>query len=293
MTRAVATVALLLTALVAGCTGGPGTTPDDVPEAFDDVEVTETTGAIRGIVVSEAIVPIADVLVQLTNGRNQTTDEQGAFVFNGLEPGDYFVSASKAGYVTQQQSASVKAGDEMPPITKIMLPADVLAQPFAEIYQWTGFLQCGVNLVVRSANPCAFTGSDNVHDFPWGAGDRVPDFAQAEAVWTGTQPAGNWLSMNFHDPNGATGTESCHVVNSESPAILNVTQQEILDCEGEEASKLTVRLFPGASDGTPPQPTVLANQQYEVYIQYFFGFVPRAGYTLAGDGVCDVPEKCT
>jgi hypothetical protein len=293
MRRSVALSALLLTVLFAGCSGSPGGgAAEPEPDAFDDVEVTETTGAIRGIVVSEAIVPIADVLVALTDGRNQTTDAEGAFVFNGLEPGDYFVSASKAGYLSQQQSATVVAGGE-PPITKILLPADIGAQPFSELYQWTGFLQCGANLIVRSANPCAFTGSDNVHVFEWSANGRIPDFAQAEAIWTGTQPAGNWLAMNFHDPNGATGTESCYTVNSESPAILNVTMEEIVACEGEEAEKLTVRLFPGASDGTPSQPTVLANQQYDVYIQYFFGFVPRAGYTLAADGLCDVPAKCT
>ncbi len=284
----------LLAAALAGCSGGGPSEPSTAdPSAFEGVQVTDTTGAIRGIVYDAAVVPLPDALVQLTNGPNTTTDAQGAFVFSNLEPGDYFLMVTKAGYLATQQSVAVVAGQTEPPVTKVQLVLDAAQQPFVELYQWTGFLQCGVNLVARSVNPCAFSGSDNVHEFGWSAPGRLPDFAQAEAIWEGTQPAGNWLSMNFWDPEGATGTESCYVVNSQSPAILNATQQMIVDCEGEDASKMTVRLFPGASDGTPPQPTVLANQQYDVYIQYFFGFVPRAGYTLAAEGPCDTPAKCT
>jgi hypothetical protein len=291
MLRPVALAALLLTLLFAGCADDPGADgAEPEPEAFDDVQVTDTTGAIRGIVVSEAIVPIPDVLVQLVDGRNQTTDAEGAFVFNGLEPGDYFVTATKAGYITQQQSATVVAGDKLPPITKILLPVSTEDRPFTELYQWSGFLQCGAWAFVVTTNPCAFTGSDNVHDFPWSA-DRIPDFFQAEAIFTGTQPTGNWLDFSVNDPNGLN--TSCFGVNSESPAILNNTQDAIIDCEGDKATKITLKIFPGATEGTPPTPTILANQQYDIYVQYFFGFVPRAGYTLAADGVCDIPEKCS
>ena len=291
--RPLPVVAILAASLLAGCTdGGPSADPADDPSAFDDVQVSDTTGAIRGIVYDATITPLPGALVQVTGGPNATTDDQGAFVFSNLQPGDYFLTVTKAGYLATQQSVGVVAGQLEPPVTKVQLLVDAAQQPFVELYQWTGFLQCGANLIVRSVNPCAFSGSDNVHDFPWGADGRIPEYAQAEAIWQGTQPAGNWLSMNYWDPDGATGTESCKVVNSESPLMLNFTQEEIAACEGDEASKLTVRLFPGSSDGTPPQPTILANQQYDVYIQYFFGFVPRADYRLAVDGPCNSVEQC-
>lgn len=293
MARVVASLALLLTVVLAGCSSSPSGAPADepTPDAFNDVQVTDTTGAIRGIVFDEAITPIPGVLVTLAGGQNKTTDDQGAFVFNALQPGDYFLTASKLGFNSIQQSATVVAGEKNPAITKIQLTVDVESRPFTELYQWSAFLQCGANAFVVTTNPCAFSGSDNVHDFPWGATGRLPDFFQAEAIWTGTQPAGNWLSMSVHDP--ATTNSSCFGVNSESPAILNRTTEAIVECEGEEAVKLTLKIFPGSSGDTPPIPTVLTNQQYDVYMQYFFGFTPRAGYTLAADGPCDVPEKCT
>lgn len=293
MTRAIASFTLVLTALLAGCAGDPGGdgTTEPEPDAFDGVQVSDTTGAIRGIVFDESITPLVDVLVSLSDGANRTTDDQGAFVFDNLAPGDYFVSASKPGFNAMQQSVSVVAGIEEPPITKIQLTVNVADQPFTELYQWTGFLQCGAWAVAVTTNPCAFSGSDNVHDFPWSASGRIPDFFQAEAIWTGTQPTGNWLDFSVNDPNGLN--TSCFGVNSESPAILNNTKEAIIACEGDEATKLTLKIFPGATNDTPPTPTILANQQYDIYVQYFFGFTPRAGYTLAADGVCDIPEKCS
>ena len=291
--RQVAVALALLAAMLAGCAdgGAPATESTTDPAAFEEVQVSSTTGAIRGVVYNEAIVPIADVLVQLAGGANKTTDDQGAFVFSNLEPGDYFITASKTGYFTVQQSTTVVAGEVAPPVTKIQLLVDVANQPFVELYQWTAFLQCGAWAIVVTTNPCAATGSDNVHPFPWGATGRIPDAFQAEAIWTGTQPLGNYLSFSAHEP-GSVPPSSCYGVNSESPAILNKTKQDIIDCYGEEATEVQIKLFPGATPGTPPTPTVLANQQYDVYMQYFFGFVPRDGYSLAVDGPCISPEQC-
>lgn len=287
MLRPVALSALLLTALVAGCADSPGTDgSEDQPAAFNEVEVTDTTGAIRGIVVSEAVVPIPDVVVKLTDGSNQTTDAEGAFVFNGLEPGDYFLTATKAGYISQQQSATVVAGEKTPPITKVMLPVDQAARPFTEILPWTAFLQCGAYVVAGSVNPCFLTGSDNVHSFEFGSSGRIPDYVLLEAIWDGTQPLGNNLWIMTLEENRET-----REANGPSPLVVNATKQNIIDAHGNDTESIGVRLFPGvASDGTP---TVVTNQRYEIYVTFFYGFTPRPGYSLAVDGPCDVPEKCS
>lgn len=292
--RGVAAALAVVGVLIAGCSDPAAVEQDPVeaPIAFENLEVTETKGLIRGLVISETITPIAGAQVDLRlpdGAVTQTSDAQGAFVFNDLEPGDYFLSASKPGYFPVQASATVVAGVDEPPIVKIQLVIDVENQPYTELLQWSGFLQCGAAIpFVGSLNPCALTGSDNVHEFPFGS-NRTPDFAQAEAVWTGTQPLGNYLSFGFYDPDSLASNWKS--VNTGSPAVVNATAEEIVDAVGEDADKLIVRLFPGTGpDGT--NPTVVVEQRYDVYVTYFYGFVPPPGWIFVVDGPCLDGEQC-
>ena len=309
MLRPVALSALLLTALVAGCADTPSGDNALVaePEAFNEVEVTDTTGAIRGIVVSEAIVPIADVLVQLVDGRNQTTDAEGAFVFNGLEPGDYFLSASKPGYFTQQASTTVVAGEKEPAITKILLLADALAQPYAQTLQWDGYLSCGVMwssgtladapypLYIGSyagANACGVEAIPLVGDgrfigqFEFASG-RIPDFVQAEGVWEGTQPLSNDLTMGFW----RGGSNDWKFVYGTSPLVLTTNSTEIIDTFDENKTDLPMRMFPGQSDD-PASLVVTTNQAFTVFQTQFYGFLPREGWLFIDSGACITPDDC-
>jgi hypothetical protein len=40
-------------------------------------------------------------------------------------------------------------------------------------------------------------------------------------------------------------------------------------------------------------PTALTNQQYDIYVQYFYRFTPREDYALAIEGPCASPEQCS
>lgn len=296
--------ALLLTVLLAGCTSETQTDePSEAPAAFDDVVVTDSTGAIRGVVVSESIVPIEGALVVLAGGQNRTTDADGAFVFNGLEAGDYFLTVSKLGYFTVQSSASVVAGQAEPPITKVTLLVDEASRPFAELLQWSGFFGCGFgtnggnNPVTGGAgvNPCAadalacdFAGvcllnTANTHTFEFGGG-TIPTFAQAEMVWTGSQPLGNALSLGWHD----SGTADFKGIDGESPLVLPTNRTEILEAHEEDITSLLVRVFPGSSQ----ELTVTLQQRFDVYVTYFYGFEPREGWAFVNDGACLIPEDC-
>jgi hypothetical protein len=301
--RAVLVVALLIATLVAGCSGN-GTTPpatDVVPEAFQQIQVTATTGAIRGIVVSEAVVPIANVTVKLLSvNKTKTTDAQGAFVFTDLEGGDYFLSVSKTGYFSVQASATVTPGLAEPPIVKVQLKVDISTQPYTELLKWTGFFACGVGTdgggaVHAGVNPCAvdaitcdlsgvcLLGSSNVHEFVFGT-PRVPEWAQAEAVWEGTQPLGNYLNMGWYD----SGTADFKSATGTSPLTVPTDHAEIVKVHTENATSLTVRIFPGGSQSL----TVTLQQKFDVYVTYFYGFVPREGWTFVADGECTTPEQC-
>ncbi|MEK6976416.1 MAG: carboxypeptidase-like regulatory domain-containing protein [Candidatus Thermoplasmatota archaeon] len=285
MLRAVATLALLLTAILAGCSADPSPANSaQEPEAFEDVEVTDTTGAIRGYVVNEAIVPIADVVVRLTGGANQTTDAEGAFVFNGLEPGDYFVSASKLGYTTQQASATVVAGEE-PPITKIMLPADKNSAPFATQQTWDGFIMCAFMVANGNlgAQACGPLDDRFIHWFAMDSG--IPTYVQAEMVWTSTQALGNALDLEFYDG----GTWHFKVVNGESPLVINATKDEIIEWWDANETLLPMRVWPSGAEAV----SVAYNQQFTVYMTMFYNITPRQGWTMIEDGACDPVSKCS
>jgi len=276
---------LLLTAAVAsGCaTKADSSSTSDVPTEIQTVAVTKETGAIRGIVFDPAIHPLANVTVKL-GGVNETvkTSATGSFSFTDLKAGTYFLMASKAGYQSAQTSHDVVAGDDQPPLVKIQLLEDASGRPFLELQEWKAFLQCGVWAVAVTTNPCFATGSDNVHEFVIG-GNGTPQKALLEAVWDGTQPLGNWLDLSF---DGA-----CKGANVASPAAINATRAEIVKC-GAGQTQLMVRVFPGATPGTPPVPTVVVNQDYAIYMTYFYGFDPRPDYTFVKDGACDPITVC-
>src|SRR5688572_21410353 len=92
---------LLAATALAGCSGdaSPKDREPAVPDgAFDGLNVkpTDETGIVRGVVVDEAIAPLeaAKVTLQGPGGSQETeTNALGAFGFDGLEPGTYFVKA--------------------------------------------------------------------------------------------------------------------------------------------------------------------------------------------------------
>jgi hypothetical protein len=87
------------------------------------------TGSVRGRVTAANGVPLrgAEVRVRDPNGRENrlaTTDEEGRYQVDNLVPGEWSVSASKGGYITQQydprgSSPTERGPFPMPPTTTI------------------------------------------------------------------------------------------------------------------------------------------------------------------------------
>lgn len=311
MLRPVALLALVLTAMFAGCADSPsgGDGAEAEPEAFQEVEVTDTTGAIRGVVVSEAIVPIAGVIVQLVDGTNQTTDDEGAFVFNGLAPGDYFVSASKAGYITQQQAATVVAGEE-PPITKILLPVDPGALgPFYQEYVFDGYIQCSTTAVA-----VAFAACSAINLFAPVTDDRfgvtyemksTPSWIQTEMHWDSTQAAGGEMSVQYSwDCGNENGGFLCdYGVGGKSPLLLRANATAIAEInEGDyNGTSLFVRSFNEGLKETDNVPGVgnlpgggvglTLNQKFTYYTHIFYGYTPPEDWVYSTDSTVPQPPK--
>lgn len=135
---------LLVAATLAGCSGGgSGSGPGDEPPGLD---VTDSTGGIRGIVVDQSVVPVEGATVTLAGGQTTKSGSTGLFNFTGLAPGDYFLSVTKLGYLGVQASANVVAGVSDPPIVKVLLERVSTLAPYVDFYKLDGFYECGFAL---------------------------------------------------------------------------------------------------------------------------------------------------
>lgn len=133
-------VLALLSTVLAGCAGGGGGDPvDDVPT----LDVTSTTGGIRGVVVDDSIRPIKGATVEIVStGESVSTDETGLFAFSDLEAGQYFVKASHPLYDVQQQTTEVVAGVADPLPVKFLLKRLINADPYLTIEKFDGYIVC-------------------------------------------------------------------------------------------------------------------------------------------------------
>ncbi len=311
MVKVLLVAGLLLATLVSGCTNDPTTSGDDgpAPAAFNDVVVTSTTGAIRGVVVTQAIVPIEGALVVLAGGKNQTSDADGAFVFNGLEPGDYFLTVSKVGYLTVQASAVVVAGKADPAVTKVTLLLDASAfRPFVQEYVFDGFIQCSFTLVAVAFAACSAANifvpiTDDRFGVTYDMTQR-PTWLQTEMVWQSTQAAGSEMSLQYSwgcDTNG--GFLCDHGVGGVSPLLLIANATAIDEINGGDynGTGLFVRSFNrGLRESDPDIPGygsapggglgMTLNQRFTYYSHFFYGYEPTAGWRFSsGEGVPQPP----
>lgn len=148
-----AAVALfIVAALLSGCAGkgaddgtvvklGDGSTV----ELHEDPAPESGKGSISGVVVDDAIRPLAGVLVAVS-GKDAAvaTDETGLFVVADLEPGLYTLQANATGYLPIQTTAEVVAGDTAK--VRIVLATDPTPQPVHVTLQFDGFIQAGNGL---------------------------------------------------------------------------------------------------------------------------------------------------
>jgi hypothetical protein len=315
-------LALLFTAgALSGCA-----TPDKAgtePQAdFSTLglDATATTGVLRGIVVDDAIRPIAGANVTLSpaaNGAAVTTAE-GTFGFDGLAAGTYFVRVSKAGYNDTQAAADVVAGVAEPPITKVLLVRNPATAPYVEALTFNGFLSFGASIGITSVgttiNPSISEALDD-HSI-WNAKVSVlPAWAQGELVWEQNQPAGGELIWEMVE--GGTNDFRGHRETSTSPALAFWNTTVLAENASSVLSDgIDYRFFGGPhpllapgggavppADQCPTVPTVVlgdrnpctfgygltVQQRADAYVHHFYNFAPPEGWRFTKDGAPVVP----
>ncbi|MGB1585656.1 MAG: carboxypeptidase-like regulatory domain-containing protein [Thermoplasmatota archaeon] len=155
---------LLLTTVLAGCADElPQEATDDLT-FDDDLSATDTTGVIRGVVVNDAIEPVAGATVLITGLEiTDETDEQGRFTFSNLEPGTYFLDVTKDLHTAVQANVEVQAGIDAPPVLKVQLNRLYSGDPYLVTMAMDGFFTCsqaGTIVWGYSSSPC--------HSIGWG-----------------------------------------------------------------------------------------------------------------------------
>lgn len=319
MTRILWAAALLVVPLLAGCTGSHAA-PRPVLQA------TPTTGILRGVVVDEAIRPLAGVAIRvpLAQGeRNATTGADGLFAFDGLGPGAYVVSARKLGFLDLQTTGNVTVGVAEPEALRVLMRADVLNAPAIESFQFNGFLECSVTAFYARAAACnpndateplctlpvqlCTGGPQNVTEDRFMAVHSVSRqsvrFLQSEMTW---EPVSQ-LSLNLRAVPGSRDPASGKVSDylpfeGASPLVMPMdggVAQGMLIGNGKE---LVVRVFSGYANGTAP-PTCLPSplgcpwgvgatyqQKFQVFTNVFYGFQPPEGWQFTRDGLPPIPS---
>lgn len=298
----------LVAAVLAGCSGGAGekAQADDLPA----LQATATTGVIRGVVVDDAIRPLANATVQARGpgGGNHTlqTDKDGFFGFTGLEPGTWFVTARKPAHQDAQQSLEVTAGVADPPAVKLLLAVIPGQQPFVTESKVEAFVQCivpGANLcAIANLYPCAVAGycqpvvddtSYVLYYDPLVSLQRAPDWFQTEVVWESTQSLSPDLAVlaSAHEPDDGAGRDERQKA-ARGPSSL------VLAWDGKEAGEWDMGTKKGVSYeifGHMEQTSavgslgVVLNQRVTFFLHAFYGYQPPDGWTFSADGTVPPP----
>lgn len=187
---------MVLAVVLAGCLDGAGTQDDDYDDIFEDVEVDQDKGIIRGVVFDETISPVAGASVEVMDTETTaTTGAEGAFLIEDLAPGNYFLRVSKGGFESVQTSTEVVAGLKSPPVLKVQLPRLPGSEPFVIPLSYDAFISCGFKTfnIVWNAFYCDPTGQlgmeendDSVRAFDIGRTDQ-PAYYQSEIDWEAAQ----------------------------------------------------------------------------------------------------------
>ncbi|MGB0651905.1 MAG: carboxypeptidase-like regulatory domain-containing protein [Thermoplasmatota archaeon] len=307
---------LVAALLLAGCSddGGAPELADTGEAPALDVTATATTGAVRGVVVDDAIRPVADVVVTLRTpdgAQEQTTDAQGRFAFSNVIPGTHFLSAASPAHEPAQVSVQVVAGVDEPPVTKILLARLFAADPYVISIKQAGFFECsqaGAILLYSSSN--CVTDYTKAVTGPPGLLQPLDNVTNQEREWHADVDAG-WqtvlFEMDWEPSTSGTSGQLGIVVSTYKP------EREGRHWFAEEETGKPLRLqidvgapHPSASGVEPaaippggmqdmsyfvsvkqdnwPVPAVALEQEFDVYLnQFVYAPAPEGWSFVAGD----------
>ena len=276
---AVLIVAATLAVSLAGC-GAPKAVPAGIPVD----ENGDALPTLQGVVVDEAIRPLAGATVRLlATGEAATTDADGHYELRRptLVAETALVTASLAGFETRTQQALLSGHTSA--TLDFILPVDPPPVARVDVLQHTGHVRC----TARAPGPapadavgCEPDHGDSGEDpgppaWIWAI---EPDEAfaglVAQVVWEAESPASSELHAWLQAPvAGGRGGEVYAEVTGPSPLRLELPEDVARALPRWTAVWLMVELPPGAAGAK-------VQQVHEDYASLFYVDPAPAGYTL-------------
>lgn len=298
MARALA-VLLFLPTLLAGCAS-------DGPAA---AAAPEATATLRGVVVTQAIVPIAGANVTVNPGELSTeTDKKGLFEVGPLAPGSYQVTVRAAGYAPATAQAAADGS-----IVKLVLTATSSDVPYIEVESYDAYLECTFDVWVAPYQilgaPCVgvvdlVTGvpvSSDRWQFQWEVSAPGLKGVLAEMVWE-SQPTGSQMGMLLRNVAGAgSGVDAggtnvdTQYASTRGPSPLRMWVQQGVENPGaddgarfQDPQNQTMQyklLLLGRADYSQPADVhLMVEYRPQVFLTKFYHAMGDASYTIVGDG---------
>jgi hypothetical protein len=249
----------------AGCASTESATPANL-QSLEDL------GAIAGVIVDEAISPVAGVAVFLSPGgtvepiRNTTTDAAGEFHFEALDPDVYVLTIADARFQNTSQEATVRAGETVPArITLTGLPGVV---PYSLVYLKSGLINCNIPIIIESLTcsnlgPIGPASKDFRHEIPAGH-----QFIVIEQEWpTNDESMTIWVERNY-PPEDDKPADRFLIKMGQSVMRMTLSPEQSFCCSTSEIPKVPV----------PP-----SNQNFSLQLRSFYAgkYQPEVNQTLA------------
>lgn len=295
MSRLALALPLLLLPL-AGCAESPGTAATVGQD--DDL-------FLSGVVVTEAIVPIANASVSLRPGDlSVLTDFLGQFSLGPVDAGVYRLVVEADGYADTIVEAA--ASEELVKVVLKNVRTDV---PYSEVLKFEGFIECNYALWVSPYQileaPCVglvdlVTGTTVSRDhwqFVWDV--AAPGLAGAliEMVWN-TQPTGKTMGMLLRNVAGAGSGVDAGGTNvdmqfgsTQGPSPLRMRLLQGIENPGaddgaafqvphNETMSYKLLILGRADRSQPASAEVLVNHNAQIFITKFFHVMGDESYTF-------------
>ena len=296
---------LSLALVLSGCSDAGGAQADvQSVEGFEAFGVTAAPGKgiLLGVVVDEAIRPLAGVAVslQVPGGglANATSDAEGRFAFGELDPGTYLVDAQLLTHKGSQSSIEVVADDPSPRVARVLLERLYAQEPYSEPLKLEGYIQCGYDLTFMSSlclndythfvgpytcNECEHILDKRSADFSVGTGWQTMVF---ELVWEPTtQATSTELSLTVsHFPRPASHWY-CQGSGT-TPVLVRMEQNVTCENQQDEPEQVpaeglpNMHLFAASNAQEGRFASATFGQRFDVYAHLFYYGKPPEGWSF-------------
>ncbi len=299
-------VLLLLLATLAGCSSA-----DEA--AREPVQALPGIGNLRGLVVDDAITPLAGVKVVVKElGLETVTGTDGMFGVNNLEEGPHRIRATLADHAPVELTVHIVAGVTEPEAVRLQMARTPGTIPLAVPAIHSGWIGCEVLILYALQNCDAGTSTFGPPDnhVLMNQPDDVPDAVHVEVAWEAAQDFASDLTLTY---GTCTGIEYCDPQPpsksflcsawSASPLWCRVSQtsversgggpghQNLRDTAHGTMPLTGLAIHVGASGGNcMPSPYhsyclgAVVQQEIAIFTWSFYNFEPAEGWSFVADG---------